>query len=260
MLADRFSRAFYLLIVLLFIFGCDDDSEDPVVKNCRIKEMYHDGPSQYTYKFHYNNDGSLNSIASPNISWSYEYQNGKLKTIVVKTASNVGTVTYQYPTDKLITWTSSSADNRIYKLYHTGDKVDSMIVSDAPTGQTPLEFYSYPTYVANNVQTVNSGGGCCVYDIADVEYDNGLNPATLLRKSTGAFTGQDMMAYEFFNFSPDQLSENNPTRYKMSGSNSALFEFEYTYAKQGSYPLTVSEYYDGTLNGMTTNFVYEHCD
>jgi len=260
MLTVRIFRTLSLLIVLALPFACDDDSDGPVVKNCRIKEMYYDDVSNYTFQFHYNSDGTLNSITSPNLLSRYKYENGKLKTIVRNIVGNVETLTYNYPTDKLITWTSSSMDNRIYKLYYTGDKADSMIVNDAQTGQPSLDFYSYPKYVANNVKTVNSSGGCCVYYIGDVEYDNGLNPASLLRKSVGAFTGQDMMVYEFFSFRPDQLSENNPTRYKMSGSYNALVEFEYTYATQGSYPLTISQYYDGDLNGFTTNFVYENCD
>ena len=259
MLPDRVLRTFYLLVVLALPFGCDDDPDGPVVKNCRIKEMYHDTPSNYTFKFHYNSDGTLNSITSPKVSMRYNYENGKIKTIVGE--GSMGTVTYEYPTDKLITWTSSSFDYRIYKLYHTGDKADSMIVNDeAQNGQPALEFHSYPNYVANNVESVNSSGGCCVYYIGDVEYDNGLNPASLLRKSVGAFTGQYIMGYEFFSFRPDQLSENNPTRYKISGSYNALVEFEYTYATQGSYPLTLTQYNDGMLNGSTVNFVYENCD
>ncbi len=261
MLPDRVFRTFFLLLVLVLPFGCDDDSDDNAVKNCRIKEIYFDAPGNYTYTFHYNGDGTLNSITSPNVSMSYSYENGKLKTIVQDIGGNLGTLTYEYPTDKLITWTSSSLDYRIYKLYHTGDKADSMIVNDdAQNGQPALEFHSYPEYVGNNVKTVNSNGGCCVSYIEDVEYDNGLNPVSLMRKSVGAFTGQDIMNYEFFSFRPDQLSENNPTRYTMSGSYNALVEFEYTYATQGSYPLTLSQYYDGTLSGFKFNFVYENCD
>lgn len=260
MLQARTLQAFYILIVLTLPLGCDDDSDNPVVKNCRIKEMYFDSPNNYTFKFQYNKDGTLNSITTPNISFSYTYENGKLNTIAANSGGNVVTLTYEYPTDKLITWTSSSGNNRINKLYHTGDKVDSLIVIDTPIGAPSVEFYSYPKYTGNNVESVNSSGGCCVYDISEVEYDNGKNPATLLRKSVGAFTGMDILGYEFFRFTPDQLSENNPTRYKMTGSYNALVEFEYTYATQGSYPLTVSKYYDGNLDGFVVNFVYENCD
>lgn len=245
--------------VQLVFFRCDD-ADEPAVRNCRIKEMVVDSPDPYIYRFRYNSDGTLKSVTSPNYSADYKYEGGRLKTISIDIVGSRKVISYEYPAERLMTWTSTATENRIYNLYHTSGKIDSLIVTDAPDGQPRTDFHSYPVYSGNNVSAVHSGGGCCVYEISEVEYDNGRNPASLLRASTGVFTGRDLFSYEYFDFAPEQLAENNPARYDISGSYNRSVSFMYSYATQGSYPLRIAKYYDGNLDNYGYNFVYEHCE
>ena len=262
-------------IFLLFIgLGCSADETVPQVKNCRIGEMYFSTPQRYSYMFGYNDDGTLKSITSPNYTSRLDYKDGRVNTIELLVGGNREVITFEYPSENEITWTSSKQYNgvtRQYYLYHTGDKVDSLKVVDPENLplQEYAEYRSKVTYTNNNVVSIYSSSECCTNNFKNIENDNGLNPVTLLRQSTGVFNGYDILGYEFFGFMPEMLSLNNPTRYIQeytqinetgTSTRNMVREFEYTYAQQGSYPIELSQYVDGTLNGSTYHFVYENCN
>jgi hypothetical protein len=71
---------------------------------------------------------------------------------------------------------------------------------------------------------------------------------------------QDIFNYEFLTLVPDQLSENNPVKYQISGSTQSAIVFVYTYSTEGSYPVRSEKYYNGNPNGYIYNFVYENCE
>lgn len=261
------------LSTLLFflIIGCSKDDDGPVIKNCRIREMFFETTTRYAYIFDYHDDGKLKSVTSPNYTSTWDYIDGQVATITLSLGNDRETISFEYPSANLITWTSSKQFNgvtRQFYLYRHGDQVDSLKVIDPEN--LPLqqyeEFHSKVSYSNNNVANIYSWSKCCTYNLTDIEYDNGLNPATLLRKSTGVFTGSDMLGYNFFGFTPEVLSVNNPIRYIQAYTQSGgiattrQIEFQYTYSKQGGYPIALSEFVDGNLNGSAYHFVYENCD
>lgn len=264
-----------IVLLLICVIGCDQEN-GPETKSCRIKEMSLGNGTQYTFTFNYRRDGKLNSITTPNGKFLYEYDDqNRIKKITTQFGANDQVVEYEYPQANVTKWTSSmfDADTPVeFYLYHNGDKADSLKVIYPEKEQQPFTiFRSNPSYLAQNIKgIVNTSDPCCNdYTIEGIEYDEGLNPQFLMRQSTGAFAGYDILNYIFFGFYPQNLSYNNVTRYTMktvshTGTSYSFrtqyLTFEYAYSAAGSYPDQITAYVDGSMNGSPVNFVYENCE
>jgi hypothetical protein len=257
------------------ILSCSGDDGESGPVNCRIKEMYFVDPS-YSFKFSYQSNGELKKISSPNVSQTFQFQDGRVnKVIIESTGSDDEILSYSYPKEGMATMTSSVPVNgmtRLYEIFYTGDQLDSVKLTDPAnpnTGDPELKISWRYTYIEGNVSMITSVSPSYIDTIRNIQYDDGLNASSLLRQSTGLFSGGDILLFAPFGPRPEQLSFNNPATYDYDRYSKAddfkskvtfHYSFEYEYPKAPSHPIELSNYVNANFSGTKYYFIYEGCD
>lgn len=257
------------------ILSCSEDDEESEPVSCRISEMYFVNPP-YSFKFSYHSNGKLDKVSSPNFNLIFHFQGGRVDKVVGESKGSADEIlTYEYPKDGMARMTSSLLVNgmiRLYEIFYTGDKLDSVILTDPAnpsTGDPEFKIVWRFSYINRNVSMITSASPFYIDTIRNIQYDNGLNVASLLRESTGLFNGSDILSFAPFGPMPEQLSFNNPVSYDFDRYSKAddfqfkyttYYVFEYEYPKEPSYPIELSKYFNGNLSGSKYHFVYEGCE
>lgn len=261
---------FILLAPLLIVLnGCSDDPQE-TTSNCRITEFRQElNTEDYVYRFSYHNDGMLKAISSENYNVSIDYnENRRPARIRLASGGTTEILTYEYPSPNLIRWTSNLPVNETileHYIYHSGDIIDSLITiyPQSPTQQytkaKTLITYNSSSNAEFMVRTLTP---CCnSTKLYEVEHDNGVNPNSLVARSSGLpFVSQWVIFSNFF-IDPLAISENNVVRYELeqiSQGSPAPYnltrEFLYEYNNSSLYP---SRMIDGSTSWSIS---YENCD